>query len=135
MDEFVSWLSNQVIGRIDGPLKFRLILQPAMAIFFAVRDGRNDARRGSVPYFWAIFTESSRRMELILEDWKAVAKVFIFAAVMDLVYQYLVLGWIYPVAALAIAFILAFVPYLLIRGPVNRLYRDARSILGQRIKE
>jgi len=128
VDEFVSWLSNQVIGRLDGPLKFRLILQPAMAIFFAVRDGRNDARRGSAPYFWAIFTESSRRMDLIREGWKAVAKVFVFAAVMDLAYQYLVLGWIYPAAALSIAFLLACVPYLLIRGPVNRAAREVKNL-------
>ena len=120
MDEFFSWLSNQFVGRIDGPLKFRLILQPAVAVFFAFRDGLNDARRGNVPYFWAIFTEPSRRKELVLDGWKAVAKVFAFAIVMDLIYQYLVLGWIYPVAALSMAFILAFIPYLLIRGPVNR---------------
>jgi hypothetical protein len=123
VDEFFSWLSNQLVGRIDGPMKFRLLLQPAVAVFFAIRDGLNDARCGSVPYFWAIFTEPSRRMDLIRDGWKAVAKVFFFTTVMDLVYQYLVLGWMYPLAALSIAFILAFVPYLLIRGPVNRIAR------------
>jgi hypothetical protein len=123
VDELLSWLSNQLVGRLDGPLKFRLILQPAVAVFFAIRDGLSDARRGSVPYFWAIFTEPSRRVELIKDGWKAVAKVFTLATVMDLIYQYLVLGWMYPLAALSLAFILAFVPYLLIRGPVNRIAR------------
>jgi hypothetical protein len=123
VDELLSWLSNQLVGRLDGPLKFRLILQPAVAVFFAIRDGLSDARRGSVPYFWAIFTEPSRRMDLVRDGWKAVAKVFVFATVMDLIYQYLVLGWMYPLAALSLAFILAFVPYLLIRGPVNRIAR------------
>ena len=130
MDEFFSWLSNQLIGRIDGPLKFRLIVQPAVAAFFAICDGLNDARYGRAPYFWAIFTERSRRMELIHDGWKSVAKVFVFATVMDLFYQYLVLGWLYPVAALSLAFLLAFIPYLLIRGPVNRIAR-ARKILGK----
>jgi hypothetical protein len=128
VDEFFSWLSNQLVGRLDGPLKFRLILQPAVAVFFAIRDGLSDARLGSVPYFWAIFTEPSRRMDLIRDGWKAVAKVFLIAIVMDLVYQYLVLGWIYPLAALSIAFILAFVPYLLIRGPVNRTARASKIL-------
>jgi hypothetical protein len=123
VDEFFSWLSNQLLGRLDGPLKFRLILQPAVAAFFAIRDGLNDARYGNVPYFWAIFTEPSRRMDLIREGWRSVAKVFFFATIMDLVYQYLVLGWIYPLAALSMAFLLAFIPYLLIRGPVNRIAR------------
>jgi hypothetical protein len=132
VDEIFSWLSNQLVGRIDGPLKFRLILQPAVAVFFAIRDGLNDARLGDVPYFWAIFTEPSRRMDLIRDGWKAVAKVFLFATVMDLIYQYLVLGWIYPVAALSIAFILAFVPYLLIRGPVNRIARAFKMLQKER---
>ena len=123
MDEFFSWLSNQLVGRLDGPLKFRLILQPSVAVFFAIRDGLSDSRRGNVPYFWAIFTEPSRRMDLIREGWRSVAKVFFFATIMDLVYQYLVLGWIYPLAALSMAFLLAFIPYLLIRGPVNRIAR------------
>ncbi len=128
MDEFFSWLSNQFVGRIDGPLKLRLILQPAVAVFFAIRDGLNDARYGRVPYFWAIFMEPSRRKDLILEGWQAVAKVFCFAAAMDLIYQYLVVGWIYPVAALSIALVLAFVPYLLIRGSVNRIVRISKRV-------
>jgi len=132
MDEFFSWLSNQLVGRIDGPLKFRVILQPAVAVFFAIRDGLKDARRGSVPYFWAVFTEPSQRMELIRDGWKSLAKVFFFAAVMDLVYQYLVDGWMYPLAALSIAFVLAFVPYLLIRGPINRIARAGKILQKER---
>jgi hypothetical protein len=123
MDELYNWVLNNLVGRVDGPLKFRLILQPIVATIFAVRAGLQDAREGRVPYFWAIFTEPERRGELIREGWQAVAKVFILATVMDLIYQYLVLGWIYPVAALFVAFLLAFVPYLLIRGPVNRIAR------------
>ena len=132
MDEFFSWVGNQLVGRVDGPLKFRLVLQPAVAVFFAIRDGLKDSREGCAPYFWAIFTEPSRRIDLIREGWKAVAKVFFFATVMDLIYQYLVVGWIYPTAALSIAFILAFVPYLLIRGPVNRIASVGRILQTKR---
>jgi hypothetical protein len=42
---------------------------------------------------------------------------------MDVVYQIIVLKTFYPVEALIIAFLLAFVPYLLIRGPVARIAR------------
>lgn len=121
MDELGNWVWSHLIGRVDGPLKFRLILQPIMAAIFAIRAGLKDAREGRVPYFWAIFTEPARRGELLREGWQAVAKIFILATVMDLIYQYLVLGWIYPIAALFVAFLLAFIPYLLIRGPVNRI--------------
>jgi hypothetical protein len=64
---------------VDGPLKFRLFLQPIMAVIFAVRDGLKDAREGQSPYFWAIFTEPERRGTLIRHGWRSVAKVFILA--------------------------------------------------------
>jgi len=123
MENLFTWTWNHLVGRVDGPLKFRLVLQPTMAMIFAIRDGLKDAREGRVPYFWAIFTEPAHRGALIREGWQAVTKVFILAVLMDLIYQYLILGWLYPVAALFVAFILAFVPYLLIRGPVNRMAR------------
>lgn len=131
MEDLFNWALNHLVGRIDGPLKFRLVLQPTMAMIFAIRDGLKDAREGRVPYFWAIFTEPDRRGELIREGWQAVTKVFSLATLMDLIYQYIVLGWLYPVAALFVAFMLAFVPYLLIRGPVNRI---ARKSMTQREK-
>ena len=123
MNEFFSWLLNQLVGRIDGPLRFRLVLQPAVAIFFAIRDGLKDAREGKPPYFWMIFTAPAQRGALIREGWQAVMKVAIFAAIMDFIYQYLILDWVYPIGALFVALTLAFVPYLLIRGPVNRIAR------------
>ena len=50
-------------------------------------------------------------------------KVFILAVVPDVIYQYLVLRWFYLREALIVAFIPALVPYLLIRGPVDRIAR------------
>ena len=42
---------------------------------------------------------------------------------MDVIYQFMVLKTFYPAEALIIALMLAFVPYLLIRGPVTRIAR------------
>jgi len=36
--------------RISGPLKFRVVMQPAMAIFLATRSGLKDVRDGKPPY-------------------------------------------------------------------------------------
>ena len=130
MEDLFNWVINHLVGRIDGPLKFRLLLQPTMAVIFAIRDGLKDARAGRAPYFWAMFMEPGRRKELIHDGWKSVAKVFCLATLMDLIYQYLILGWLYPLAALFVAFMLAFFPYLLIRGPVNRIAR--RSMTDRR---
>lgn len=124
MEDLFNWVWSNLVGRVDGPLKFRIFLQPAVAAFFAIRDGLQDARDGRTPYFWAILKEPRRSGSLIREGWHRVIKIFILAAFMDLIYQYLVLGWLYPVAALFIAFVLAFFPYLMIRGSVNRIARQ-----------
>ena len=123
---------ENLTGRLDGPMKFRFLLQPTMAIIFAIKAGLKDARESRPPYFWTIFTEPSQRRELLRNGWQAVSKVFIVAVVMDAVYQYLVFSWFYPGEAVIVAFILAFVPYLLIRGPVNRIARAGKILRKER---
>ncbi|MGA2936223.1 MAG: hypothetical protein ABSF52_03885 [Syntrophobacteraceae bacterium] len=117
---------ENLIGRVSGPMKFRLILQPLMAAVFAVRAGLKDAREERPPYFWAIFTHPDQRSDMLRDGWKSVGKIFIIAIVIDLVEQLIVFRWFYPGEALLVAFILAFIPYLLIRGPVNRITRGKR---------
>ena len=117
---------ENLIGRVSGPMKFRLILQPLMAAVFAVRAGLKDAREERPPYFWTIFTHPDQRSDMLRDGWKSVGKIFIIAIVIDLVEQLIVFRWFYPGEALLVAFILAFIPYLLIRGPVNRITRGKR---------
>ncbi len=112
-----------LIGRIGGPLTFRLVVQPAVAVFFAIRAGLRDAREGRPPHAWVIVTDATKRRELLAESWKDVAKVFIVAVIIDLVYQIIELRWFYPGEALIVATILALLPYLLLRGPANRVAR------------
>jgi hypothetical protein len=45
---------------------------------------------------------------------------------MDLIYQAIVLRWFYPLQALIVAIVLALLPYILLRGPVNRIARLLR---------
>ncbi len=104
-------------------MQFRLVLQPVMAAIFAVRSGLKDAKGGRPPYFWAMFTNPDSRKEMLRDGWKSVGRVFILGIVMDAIYQFIVFRRFYPVEALVVAAILAIIPYLLIRGPVNRLAR------------
>jgi hypothetical protein len=110
-------------GRVSGPMKFRLILQPAVAIYLAVRAGLQDAAAARVPYFWALFTTPEHRRDLLREGWKDVGKVFVAAVLIDTVYQVVVSRWVYPGEALVVAVVLALVPYLAVRGPVTRITR------------
>jgi hypothetical protein len=123
MEEQLTRIVENLVGRVHGPMSFRFIIQPLMAIAFAVRDGRKDALQGRAPYFWAIFTDPEHRRELLRDGWKAVGKIILAAFLLDAIYQFMVLGWFYPGEALLVALFLAFIPYLLLRGPVNRLFR------------
>jgi hypothetical protein len=123
MEDTFARMWENLIGRIGGPLSFRLIIQPMVAVFFAVRAGWNDAKKGRVPYGWKIISNPVKRRELLREGWKDIAKVFVAACVIDLIYQIIELQWLHPEEALIVAAMLALLPYLLLRGLANRVSR------------
>lgn len=127
MDDIIGRIWENLGGRVGGPMTLRLILQPLVATVLAIKAGRRDAKTGRPAYFWTILTSPNDRAALLREGWKDVTKVFVMAVVIDSVYQVMVFRWIYPLEVLLVAFILACVPYLLIRGPVNRLASAGRS--------
>ncbi len=57
------------------------------------------------------------------DGWKHIAKVFILAIVLDAVYQFIVRRFVYPGEAIVVAVILAIVPYVIVRGIVERIAR------------
>jgi hypothetical protein len=126
MDEILARIWENLGGRIGGPLKFRLLLQPLVVSVLAIRAGIQDARAGRPAYFWAVLSDSQYRSEALREGWKAVAQVFTLAIVMDVVYQLIVERWVYPLESLIVAVVLAIIPYLLLRGPVTRIVRAMR---------
>ena len=123
MDHMWARVGSQLLARVSGPMKFRLVLQPAMACFFAIRSGLADARAGKPPYFWALLSEPAHRSYMIKDGWKSVGRVFLLALALDVVYQIIVLRFVYPGEAVIVAFILAIVPYLILRGLVTRVAR------------
>jgi hypothetical protein len=127
MDELLARVWDNLVGRVGGPMSFRFVLQPAVAVFLAIRAGVRDARQGRPAYFWTILTNPDHRRALLREGWSAVAKVFVIAVLLDVVYQVVVRRWVYPGEALLVAFLLACVPYLLMRGLVNRLVRSRQA--------
>ena len=126
MEELITRVLTGLSDRVGGPMTFRIILQPLMAGLLALRAGIKDAREGRPPYFWTILTDSTQRMALVREGWRSVARVFVLAIVMDVIYQLIVRRWIYPGETLIVAVVLAVFPYLLLRGPINRLIRRLR---------
>jgi hypothetical protein len=123
MDVIWARLGTHLIARITGPMKFRVFLQPSVAAFFAVRSGLADARAGKVPYLWALLMHHGRRGDIIRDAWKSVGRVFIFALILDVIYQVVVLHTLHPGQAIIVAFILAIVPYIIVRGLTTRVAR------------
>jgi hypothetical protein len=124
MEDLIARLARfpgDLIGRIDGPMTFRLLLQPLMAVAFAIRDGRRDALEGRAPYFWALFTDPAHRPELLRDGWHGVYRIFLLAVLLDLIYEYIEFRQFFPGQTLLVASLLALLPYVLLRGPTNRL--------------
>jgi hypothetical protein len=121
-DIWMRFLDNMV-ARVSGPMKLRLILQPTMATIFAIRSGLKDAREGRAAFLWTILTDSASRDDLIKDGWKNVGKVFVLAMALDIVYQLIVEHFVYPLEVVITAFLLAIVPYICLRGLVTRIAR------------
>jgi hypothetical protein len=112
-----------IIARLDGPLHLRFISQPVMAAVFAVRDGIRDAKAGKPPYFWAVIVTPGHRIALIKDGWKSIFKIFIVAMLLEAIYQLKLHHLDFRGYVFVAAFALAIVPYLLLRGPTNRIAR------------
>ena len=114
---------QNLLERPGGPMTFRFVLQPIMATIAALVDGVKDARTGRNPYFWTILTNPAKRGSHLHEGLIATARVILLGLCMDLIYQFIVFDTFHPAEAVIIAGLLAFVPYLLLRGPITRVAR------------
>ena len=114
---------RQLLDRPSGPVWFRFILQPAAAVAEATIDGIKDARAGASPYLRTMLRHPRKRAGHLREGLTATARLILIGMVMDVVYQLLVLDLFYPAEAVIVALVLAYVPYVLVRGPIARLAR------------
>jgi len=120
-------LWHNLAARPGGPMRFRFILQPSVATIAAISDGLKDARTGRSPYLWTVLRNPQERAGRLREGLNATARIILLGLSMDMIYQILVLKTFYPNEALIIALLLAFVPYLVIRGLVVRAWRGRAS--------
>ncbi|GAA5074265.1 hypothetical protein GCM10025759_16350 [Lysobacter panacisoli] len=112
---------TDLTGRAEGPMTFRFVLQPTMALLMAIRDGFKDAKIGRAPYFWTIVNDAHRRRASLDEGIEATARILALGLVMEIIYQYRVFGTFHVLEAVNFILLLCFIPYLVMRGPINRL--------------
>jgi hypothetical protein len=125
--ENIERIWSSLLARPSGPMAFRFILQPSIAAIVALRDGLYDVRGGRSPFLWTILSNPQERGGRLREGLNATARIILLGLVMDTIYQIVVFKAFYPYEALIIALVLAFVPYLLIRGLASRIARWYRA--------
>jgi hypothetical protein len=124
MGDFVSKHWEHLIGRVNGPLSFRLIIQPLVAALLGVRAGLQDARKGQPRFGWYFLTtRRGNRNQLVREAWKHIGKLFLAAIAIDVIYEIYVVRWVYPLWNLIVATILAVPSYVAVRGLTNQIAR------------
>jgi len=126
MDEilgFLKYFVEQLLGRLSGPLNFRLVVMPTVVTLLALRADGKDAREGWPAFLGAFITDPVERRRLFWMALKDIGRVFIVAIVLDSAYQLWVFHWVYPGQLLTVAVVCAIVPYVLVRGPITRTAR------------
>jgi len=132
MEELLIQTWNELVGRLGGPLWIRIVLQPVLSSVVGLLIAVKDARAGRPHFFRALLTDRQHRRELLWKAWRDMARIFIAAIIIDVIYQIMVLHWIHPLQSLLVAIILALIPYALVRGTTHFimsfwLYRQPRS--------
>jgi hypothetical protein len=129
MPDIFERIWHNLLERTEGPMSLRFFIQPAMSLIFAIRAAIRDSKNNTVPYLWRFLFSKDQRKNIAKEGWKDIGKVFIIGTILDIIYQLVVIfshktkDSFYPLESLIVAFLLAIVPYLLFRGPLNRLIR------------
>ena len=99
-----------------------------------VRGGMADAKAGRPPYFWALLSTPSQRISLLKSGWKHVGKVFIFAVLLDVVYQIIELHFVYMGQAIIVPIILFILPYLFSVGWSGARLKGLRLVVSGTIR-
>jgi hypothetical protein len=102
-------------------MSLRLIIQPVVATFLAIRAGWADAREGRPIYFLTLVRDPAQTRVMLRNLWRIAGKVFLVALVLDAIYQITVLRWFYPLQALIVATLLALVPCMVVRAIGDRI--------------
>jgi hypothetical protein len=116
---------QNLVDRPSRQMAFRFALQPTMAAIFAISHGLKDARNNRTPYFWTIVSVPEERAPLLREGLNATARIVLIALVIDTIYQVIEFDTFYPGEVPIIALLLAFLPYVVLRGLVARIARYA----------
>lgn len=110
-------------ARITGPMGFRFIFQPLIAVFLGIRDGISDAKAGRPPFLIGLIFKVESRKHLFNSACKALFIPVIFGSVFDAIAQWLLFSRVRPVPAILVGIFITAIPYSCARGWTNRITR------------
>ncbi len=120
MKDFGFW--QGIMEVVHGRGQLRLIVQPTIAVILGVRLGIFDAKHGKDPFAMRLFVTGRHRWQLAKESLHQVLVPFLIAVIMDGILQYVTLGYVRPLAAVIVAAVLIFIPFMAARAWTNRIY-------------
>lgn len=112
---------NEITARLNGPLGFRFIIQPIIAILLGIIDGIKDARSGLPPYLIYLLFHPEIRGALLKSAGVSAVKPIIIGIITDAIAQYLIFNTVRPVEAVFLGTMIIAIPYVLSRGLTNRI--------------
>lgn len=114
---------EQLFGRTDGFLVFRLFIMPVVSSIIGIRAAVRDFQEKGPALFYNFFAGHADKKRILSSGWKDVGRIIIVALVLDAVYQIITFRAFYIFQAMMIAFLCAFLPYIFFRHLTNRLAR------------
>ena len=122
MDEIFTRVWQDLVARTTGPMWFRLILQPLVAVVFGVRAGLRNARSSpSGSHHPPKSLDPAYRRAMFRQGLHDVGIMLGAGVALDAIFQLIALRAIYPGEAVLVAFLLVAVPYQIVRTVVARL--------------
>jgi hypothetical protein len=85
-----------------------------------LRAGAADRRAGRPPFLMAMTARGAQRAALAREAAGDVVNLVLMGILIDAAAQWLILGQVYPAAALVVGPVLIALPYVIARGLANR---------------
>lgn len=113
MEETLLRVLENLGDRVGGPMTFRFILQPLVAVTLGIRDGLRLARTGRALLRWRHQDDPATSRHLVRTVWRSIRVLVFVAVTLDIIYQLLVRQWVYPGETLIVLVAITLIPYLL----------------------
>jgi hypothetical protein len=117
----VMQVPSAIEWRWDAPMHFRMLVQPTVATFLGMRDGRTDARLGLPPFLLGLIEVPGTRGSRLRTAFHSIWKLLTMAMLMDAIVQVTYLNSLSVLGVIITGSVLGAIPYALARGLSNRV--------------